>query len=119
MKKLIVGNWKMNMTMAETKVLVSDIAQIIGENPKILDKSDFLVCPPFIYIQELSELCRAREILLGSQDCSIHENGAHTGEISAQMLRDTGCEYVITGHSERRQYNNETDSLVHQKAQMA
>ena len=117
MKKLIAGNWKMNGSLAQTKVLVSDIAAIIEQTPDLLQSCDILMCPPSLYIGAVMEMSDdSGAFSYGAQDCSAQENGAYTGEISANMLVDMGCEYVILGHSERRTNHNETNEIVKQKA---
>ncbi len=112
MKKLIAGNWKMNMNREDAIKLAFSLVSFASESPKIDDKCDILLCPPFTYISQVKEICKDSVISVGAQDCSFHENGAYTGEISANMLYDIGCNYVIIGHSERRQYHGETDDIV-------
>ncbi len=119
MKKLIAGNWKMNGDLAQAEELVSSIAAKIQEQPSITDSYEFLVCPPSLYISAVKDICAKHGISFGAQDCSVHEAGAYTGEISAQMIADCGGTYVILGHSERRQYHGETSALVAQKAKAA
>jgi len=118
MKKLIAGNWKMNGSEAAAAALVRDIAKGMG---RLHEVCDFLVCPPAAYLKTVRDAIRETNapIALGGQDCSAHESGAYTGEISAAMLADAGCGYVIVGHSERRQYHNEKDALVAAKAAKA
>jgi triosephosphate isomerase len=81
--------------------------------------SDLAVCPPFVYLSETAATLARSDILWGAQDCSAHEQGAYTGEVSAAMLADLGCRYAIVGHSERRAYHAESDALVADKAQAA
>ena len=119
MKKLIAGNWKMNGSLGQAEELVSSIAAKIQEQPSITDSYEFLVCPPFLYMSAVKDICAKHGISFGAQDCSVHEAGAYTGEISAQMIADCGGAYVILGHSERRQYHGETSALVAQKAKAA
>lgn len=119
MKKLIAGNWKMNTTMGEARELATAITQAVTQNPDILDYCDLLACPPFVYVPTLSTLCKNQALELGAQDCSSNDKGAYTGEISASMLKETGCSFVIVGHSERRQYHNESNELVSTKANCA
>lgn len=115
MKKLIAGNWKMNGTEAVAQGLLKDIAAGLSGLPQ---RCDFLVCPPALHMQAARDFIRkaAIPVALGAQDCAATENGAYTGDISAEMLGDFGCNYVILGHSERRQYHQETDALVAAKA---
>ncbi|PCJ99727.1 MAG: triose-phosphate isomerase [Zetaproteobacteria bacterium] len=119
MKKLIAGNWKMNGDTNQAVELVSSIAEEIQGNPAIKDSHEFLVCPPSLYLLTVKDICAKQGISLGAQDCSVHESGAYTGELSAQMIADCGGSYVILGHSERRQYHKETSELVAQKAKAA
>jgi triosephosphate isomerase len=118
MKKLIAGNWKMNSDMAGALKLASDIVSTIQDDPSVLENNDFLVCPPYPYLAPVqTELSMA--VSLGAQDSSPFENGAYTGDVSAVMLKDLNCEYVILGHSERRQYYMESNLLIQQKAVVA
>ena len=110
---LIVGNWKMNGTtaaLAEVSKLASLLAQ--GGGPRCT----VVVCPPTTLLAQLTELGSPGGIVSGGQDCHAAASGAHTGDISAQMLADAGAQYVIVGHSERRANHGETDGLVQQKA---
>lgn len=117
MKKLIAGNWKMNGDHKSAKALVQDIIKDLDS--QILEKADILICPPSLYIDSIKQTLNDTSILIGAQDCSDKETGAYTGQISAAMLNDTGCSYVIVGHSERRQYNGETDQNISVKARNA
>ena len=110
-KKLIAGNWKMNGTLSDAKALVG----AIGSAP---DTVDVCICPPYLHLTTVSA-AKAANVGLGAQDCALKDNGAFTGDISAPMLKDAGCAYVILGHSERRQYHGESDSVVAAKAQKA
>jgi triosephosphate isomerase len=118
MKKLIAGNWKMNGSSAFTAELMLDITAGIDSNPNLTQKCDFLVCPPSPYLQG-AKLKAGRHIEVGAQDCSNQEGGAYTGEVAASMISDIGINYVILGHSERREYHKETDAIVAQKAERA
>lgn len=111
MKKLIVGNWKMNLNQAGAKELASRL------QPS--ERAEVLVCPPYPYLQVVRETLGDSSIMLGAQDCSQADNGAHTGDVSAGMLADMGCEYVILGHSERRQFHHETSYGVSFKVMAA
>jgi triosephosphate isomerase len=107
-RKLAAGNWKMNglaAALSEVKELTS------------LPRTDceVLICPPATLIRAMAEICQDSNVFVGAQDCHINESGAHTGDISAQMLHEAGAKYVILGHSERRQDHNESDALVSQK----
>ncbi len=115
-KKIVAGNWKMNKSATEARVLVADILMEI----KKFDASDIVICPPFTSLAAISELINeVPNIRLGAQNLHQQSNGAFTGEISAGMLRDLYCRYVIVGHSERRQYYKETDELIKEKAKAA
>lgn len=105
--KFIAGNWKMNGTRNALKNMVGALKNVDTENTVIL-------CVPY------TMLCiDSGGVALGAQDVSVHEKGAYTGEVSATMIAETGAKYVIVGHSERRQYHEETNSIVRQKAVMA
>lgn len=106
--KIIAGNWKMNGSCAVLKEMAEALKKVITDNKIIL-------CVPY------TMLCctKAENFALGAQDVSVHDKGAFTGEVSANMLAETGAKYVIVGHSERRQYHEETNSIVRQKATAA
>jgi triosephosphate isomerase len=112
-RKLIVGNWKMHGSHAANAEL---LAGIVGGRPYL---ADVAVCVPFPYLSEAAVALAATDIRWGAQDCSAHEQGAYTGEVSAAMLHEFGCRYAIVGHSERRQYHGESDQLVADKAKAA
>lgn len=113
-KKLIVGNWKMNGGLADNASLLTALLAGLHDSP-----ADVAVCASAPYLAQLQALLQGSALGWGAQDCSAHEAGAYTGEVSAAMLRDFACRYVIVGHSERRQYHGESDDLVAQKAQRA
>ena len=116
MKKLIVGNWKMNGSLASNEALLQGIQQgLEAQDQSVL----VAVCASAPYLPQLQQLLGKGPIAWGAQDVSAHESGAYTGEVSAAMLRDFGCRYAIVGHSERRQYHGETDEVVAAKAQRA
>lgn len=112
-KKLIVGNWKMQGNHSANAEL---LAAIVAARPFI---ADVAVCVPFPYLSETAVALAAHDIRWGAQDCSAHEQGAYTGEVSAAMLAEFGCRYAIVGHSERRAYHAESDQLVADKAKGA
>jgi len=112
-RKLIVGNWKMHGSHTANAEL---LAGIVGGRPYL---ADVAVCVPFPYLSEAAVALAATDIRWGAQDCSAHEQGAYTGEVSAAMLHEFGCRYAIVGHSERRQYHAESDQLVADKAKAA
>jgi triosephosphate isomerase (TIM) len=114
-KLIIAGNWKMNKTVAEALVLVDDLRIELANITEV----DIVVCPPFTALCEVAKALRDSNIRLGAQDMSEHNSGAYTGEIAAEMLKEFGVRYVILGHSERRQYNKESDELISKKARAA
>ncbi|MDO8903032.1 triose-phosphate isomerase [Hydrogenophaga sp.] len=116
MKKLIAGNWKMNGSLVANEALVSAMLAGIGSEEPV---AELALCVPAPYLAQVQHLLIGAKLALGAQDVSAHELGAYTGEVSAAMLKDFGCRYVIVGHSERRQYHGETDALVATKAQRA
>lgn len=119
MKKLIAGNWKMNGTTASADALADSIVKAIQSNPQLTETCDFVVCPPALHITTVRKAVEKSPVAVGGQDCSQRDNGAVTGDISAEMLADAGCTYVILGHSERRQFHDESDSLISAKAAAA
>jgi triosephosphate isomerase len=110
-RKLIAGNWKMNTDRAGAVALAGAIAKRSGDFGKL----DLLVCPPLVYLTGVAEALAGSSVALGAQNMYHEKNGAFTGEISAAMLVDTGCKYVILGHSERRHILGEADAAVNQK----
>ena len=110
-KYLIAGNWKMNTTASETYDLISEINSLVGQQTQV----QVCICPPFTSIQKGSSLVEQTEVLLGAQNMSAEPSGAFTGEISAEMLRDLYVNFVILGHSERRQYFGETNESINLK----
>ncbi|HMN22024.1 MAG TPA: triose-phosphate isomerase [Ottowia sp.] len=113
-RKLIAGNWKMNGSLAANQALVRELLAGLGGTAPC----DVAVCPPAAYLAQLqSLLAAAPTVALGAQDVSEHVGGAYTGNVSAAMLRDFGVRYGIVGHSERRQYQHESDIQVGRKAE--
>jgi triosephosphate isomerase len=112
-KKLVVGNWKMHGSRAANAQLLAGLKEAGPWN------ADVAVCVPFPYIAETALALTGTAIAYGAQDCSAHEQGAYTGEVSSAMLSDIGCRCVIVGHSERRAYHAESDQLVADKAKAA
>ena len=113
-RPLIAGNWKMNglkASMAEFEAMLAGASKVVG-------KADLLVCPPVTLIAAFAEKSRG-SIAIGGQDCHPKPSGAHTGDVSAEMLADAGASAVIVGHSERRADHGESDGLVRQKAEAA
>lgn len=116
MKKLIAGNWKLNGNLTDNKALIKDIEGLLVDSPDIYTKCDILVCPPTIYIPSVHEAAECTGIYVGAQDCTHHSTGAYTGDISAAMIKECGATFVILGHSERRQYNDESNTQISWKA---
>src|ERR1700720_3161124 len=117
-RPLIAGNWKMN----GLKASMAEFEAMVAGAPAVAGKADLLVCPPATLIAAFAETARAAHstsFALGAQDCHPKASGAHTGDISAEMLADAGATAVIVGHSERRADHGETDALVRQKAEAA
>jgi triosephosphate isomerase len=112
-RKLVVGNWKMHGSRAANEPLLAAVAQGRPYG------CDVAVCAPYPYLAEVALAFAGGELRWGAQDCSVHEQGAYTGEVSAGMLAEFGCRYAIVGHSERRQHHNESDQLVADKAKAA
>jgi triosephosphate isomerase (TIM) len=112
-RRLVVGNWKMNGSRASNAQLLRALSERADGGVQVV------VCVPFPYLHQASELLRGSRVAWGAQDGSAHQHGAFTGEVSAAMLLDFGCSYVIVGHSERRQYHGESSELVAQKAEAA
>lgn len=113
-KKLIAGNWKMNGSLSTNEALIKQL--LMGLE---VPGCDVAICVPSVYFAQAQTLLKGSALNLGSQDVSMHESGAFTGEVSAVMLKDFGVRYCIVGHSERRQYQFETDAQVAAKARAA
>lgn len=111
---IIAGNWKMNKTVREAVALVRELKAQVAD----VNNVEIVVCPPFTALSAVAEEIKGTNIILGAQNCHWEEKGAYTGEISAPMLAEMGCRYVIIGHSERRQYFGETDELINRKARI-
>lgn len=115
-KKIVAGNWKMNMDYASGVSLFSEIVNMV--NDEITGSQKVVICPPYIHLSSLAQLAKQNsKVSIGAQNCHKAESGAYTGEISAGMIKSVGAEYVILGHSERRQYFAETDALLAEKVQ--
>jgi triosephosphate isomerase len=112
-RRLIVGNWKMNGLTADLAE-IEKVAWNIGEL-----SADVAICPPATLLQSAVRITAGSRLLLGAQDCSAQEAGAYTGDISARMIADCRARVVIVGHSERRQYQGETDAIVRRKVEIA
>ena len=114
-KTIIAGNWKMNKTLTETKAFAEDIKTKLGK-PKWCE---VVLCVPYVNIPAAVRLFKDCRIAIGAENCHYESHGAYTGEVSAEMLKELGVKYVIIGHSERRQYYNETDFTVNKKVHAA
>jgi triosephosphate isomerase len=114
-KKVIAGNWKMNKDLNESQDLVSKIINGLGNDTKC----DVIVCPPFTSLNEVSSLIKTTPVKLGAQNLHFEDSGAITGDVSASMLKSVGCEYVIIGHSERRNIFGEQDEVINKKIKKA
>ena len=113
-KKIVAGNWKMNKNLQEGVALVSELKEVV-KNPNC----GVVICTPFIHLATVAEMLKGTPIQLGAENCADKVSGAYTGEVSAEMVKSTGAEYVILGHSERRQYYNETGEILKEKVQLA
>lgn len=116
-KKIVAGNWKMNMNLAEGLKFAGSIDKYFKENPS--EKVQVILCTPFIHLAGVSEIVKHGRVALGAQNCASEASGAYTGEVSAYMIKSTGAEYVILGHSERRSYYHEDDKLINKKTLLA
>jgi len=112
---MVAGNWKMHTTSEEAKALT----RYIVDNTQDIKNGEVVLSPPFVYLSLVSEVIKDTHIKLSAQNMYFEDKGAYTGEISAFMLKDTGCQYVIIGHSERRKYFYETDENVNLKVKKA
>jgi triosephosphate isomerase (TIM) len=114
-RPLIAGNWKMHGTLREAAAL----AEAVCAGARGLAGADLLVCPPFPYLHLIAAAMLGQPVAVGGQDCHANAKGAHTGDVSAAMLRDVGAGHVILGHSERRADHGESDAMVRAKAEAA
>ena len=113
-KKIVAGNWKMNKTLHEGIELAKTINRQVEENNVIV-----VLCPPFIHLSGVAGIITKDSLFAGGQNCASEASGAYTGEVSAEMIRSAGADYVIIGHSERRTYFNESDEIVNKKVKLA
>ncbi len=113
-RPLVAANWKMNGTLASVRSLISGIKSGLAKENGA-ENTEYVICVPYVYLQEVQSLLQDTDIVIGTQNASEHERGAYTGEISVEMLQDYGCQYVIVGHSERRNIYNESDKIVADK----
>lgn len=109
-KKIVAGNWKMNMDLGEGVALATGLNKRFLSDP--LEDKEVILCTPFIHLSIVSSLLNAPGLSAGAQNCNDHKAGAYTGEISASMIKSTGASSVIIGHSERRTYYGESDALL-------
>ncbi|MDD5625915.1 MAG: triose-phosphate isomerase [Patescibacteria group bacterium] len=125
-RPIVVANWKMQLGLKEGELLMDDILNRLEKIKKIAEKVDIIFCPPFFALESVSKKLKGSfsllnrknqmtNLFLGAQDCFWEHKGAFTGEISPDQLKELGCQYVIIGHSERRQNLGETDEMVHHK----
>lgn len=114
-KPIVAGNWKMNKTVAEAIDLANDIKRDLAGCKEV----DIVLCPPFTALKAVSDAVTGTHVDLGAQNMHWEKSGAYTGEVSAEMLREVYCHYVILGHSERRTYFGETDEIVNKKTKAA
>jgi triosephosphate isomerase len=105
---LVAGNWKMNLGPNAGRQLATEVQELLKGREL---KGDVLVCPPYLTIPAVAEVAKGEPVLLGAQNCSEQEKGAFTGQVSVDMLKEAGVQYVIIAHSERRQYQKETDEM--------
>ena len=115
-KNIVAGNWKMNMTLQEGIALVKELNETLtAEKPNC----GVVICTPFIHLASIAQFLNQDIIGLGAENCADKEKGAYTGEVSAAMVKSTGAQYVILGHSERRGYYNETPEILKEKVLLA
>jgi triosephosphate isomerase len=116
-RKIVAGNWKMNLDLDKGISLAKAVDKFMVANNDT--DVEAILCTPFIHLAHINDSLRARNINTGAQNCSDKESGAYTGEISASMIKSTGAEYVIIGHSERRTYYHENDEMLNAKIKVA
>lgn len=116
-KKIVAGNWKMNMDLTEGLKFAGSIDKYFKEKPS--GKTLIILCTPFIHLAGAFEILKHGKVALGAQNCASEASGAYTGEVSAWMVKSTGAEYVLIGHSERRTFYHEDDKLLNKKTLLA
>ncbi len=115
-KNIVAGNWKMNTTVPEGLALAKEVNEALKSEKA---KCDVIICVPFTHLVPVAEAIDSSVLGLGAENCADHEKGAYTGEVSAAMVASTGAQYVILGHSERRQYYGETSETLRDKVALA
>lgn len=115
-KNIVAGNWKMNTTVPEGLALAKEVNEALKANKP---NCDVIICVPFTHLVPVAEAIDAKVLGLGAENCADHKSGAYTGEVSAPMVASTGAQYVILGHSERRQYYGETSKTLREKVALA
>ncbi len=113
-KKIVAGNWKMNKNLQEGVALAKELTEVVKA-----PNCDVIIGTPFIHLASVAEVIKGSCIQLSAENCANHTSGAYTGEVSAEMVKSTGAEYVILGHSERREYYNETPEILKEKVELA
>ena len=115
-KKIVAGNWKMNLDKSSSEHLVKEILESTQEKKDI----QIVLSPPFVYLEQIVKDCVSRpDVLIAAQNCSAYDNGAFTGEVSTNMLKSIGVDYVIIGHSERRQFFSESNDVLMNKISLS
>ena len=115
-KKIVAGNWKMNKNLQEGIELAKGLNEALAADKP---NCEVVICTPFIHLAKVSDIINHDVIKLGAENCADKVSGAYTGEVSAEMVKSTGAEYVILGHSERREYYNETPEILKEKVDLA
>jgi triosephosphate isomerase (TIM) len=115
-KKIVAGNWKMNMELAEGLKFAESVNNYFKEKPPA---AGVILCTPFIHLAGVAEIVKNGKVACGAQNCASEPSGAFTGEVSAAMIKSTGAEYVIIGHSERRTYYHEDNAVLNKKTKLA
>jgi triosephosphate isomerase len=113
-KNIVAGNWKMNKSLQEG----IELAKAVNEKVTVNDVT-VIMCTPFIHLSEVGKVINKKNVAIGAQNCADKESGAYTGEVSVDMIKSTGAQYVIIGHSERRAYYGETNAILAEKTKLA